>query len=145
MGARPPVPEITLCLDTNFVQALLQTQHVHHGHSINILVQYADAPISICPLVFSEALCIPEMTLPALHLFLEDFGIEVDWLIPEQVWIEAGLARAMHLRYRADSNSPKRLIADFVIGAHALVRGFGLCTFDPKGFRTAFPKLALIS
>ena len=137
--------EVTLCCDTNFLQALLQTDHVHHGRSIDVLVQHADVSISICPMVFSEALCIPEMTLPALHLFLEDFGIEVDWLIPEQVWIEAGLARATHLRYRADPNSPKRLIADFVIGAHALVRGFGLCTFDPKGFRTAFPKLALIS
>jgi predicted nucleic acid-binding protein len=144
MGARPPVPEVTLCLDTNFVQALLQTQHVHHGRSIDVLVQHADAPIRICPLVFSEALCIPEMTLSSLNLFLEDFGIEVDWLIPEEVWVEAGLARATHLRYRADPNSRKRLIADFVIGAHALVRGFKLCTFDPKGFRTAFPNLALI-
>ena len=137
--------EVTLCLDTNFVQALLQTQHIHHGRSIDVLVQHADAPICICPLVFSEALCIPEMTLSTLNLFLEDFGIEVDWLIPEQVWIEAGVARATHLQYRADLNSPKRLIADFVIGAHALVRGFRLCTFDPKGFRTAFSNLELIS
>lgn len=96
------MPEVTLYCGTNFLQALMQTDHVHHGRSIDVLVQHANASISICPMVFSETLCIPEMTLPALNLFLEDFGIEVDWLIPEQVWIEAGLARATHLRYRAN-------------------------------------------
>ncbi len=145
MGARSFVPEVTLCCDTNFLQALLQTDHVHHGRSVDVLVLHANAPIRICPLVFSEALCIPEITLSALNIFLEDFGIEVDWLLPEQVWIEAGLARATHLKYRADPNSHKRLIADFVIGAHAFIQGFTLLTFDPKGFRTAFPELVLIS
>ncbi len=136
--------EVTLALDTNFLQALLQSNHVHHGQAVDILVKYADVPIFICPMVFSEALCIPEITLPNLELYLKDFGIEIDWFFPEQVWKEAGLARAIHLQFRANLTTPKRVIADFLIGAHAQVRNFRLCTFDPKGFRTAFPNVVLI-
>ncbi len=136
--------EFTLALDTNFLQALFDSDHMHHAQAIDILVMYADTQIFVCPMVFSEALCIPQMTLTELDVGLEDFGIEVDWLMPEQVWKEAGLARAIFFQHRAVSTSPKRMIADFVIGAHALVRDYTLCTFDPKGFRSAFPNLKLL-
>jgi predicted nucleic acid-binding protein len=65
--------EFTLALDTNFLQALFQSNHVHHGKSVDVLVQYADAPVVICPMVFSEALCIPSMTLAQLELYLGTF------------------------------------------------------------------------
>jgi predicted nucleic acid-binding protein len=132
-----------LTLDTNFVQALLDSDHVHYGQAIDVLVNHADAKLTICPIVYCEALCIPNITSPELQVFLDDFGIEVDWKIPQQVWFEAGLARAAHLKFRSQGTN-KRFIADFLIGAYANFYNVSLCTFDPRGFRATFPQVLLL-
>ncbi len=134
--------EVVLALDTNFLQAILDSARIHHGNAIDVLVQYANAKLVICGMVFSEALCMPDISLSELELSLNDFAIEVEWYLSEQVWKEAGLARATQLRHR-NPNSSKRVIADFIIGAHANTQKYWLCTFDSKGFRMAFPSLVL--
>lgn len=135
---------VTLAFDTNFLQAFFQSNHLHHGQAIDLMVQHADSPIVLCPMVFSEALCIPDMTLAELQLICSDFGIAVDWQMPPEVWYQAGLARARRLKFQVMPTEPKRIIADFLIGSHALVRDYHLCTFNPKDFRTSLPNLRLL-
>jgi predicted nucleic acid-binding protein len=40
--------------------------------------------------------------------------------------------------------SGKRLLADFIIGSHALAQADRLMTLDPKRYRQDFPELKLI-
>ena len=39
----------------------------------------------------------------------------------------------------------ERVLPDFLIGAHAAIRGHALLTRDPKGYRTYFPSVELIT
>jgi predicted nucleic acid-binding protein len=37
------------------------------------------------------------------------------------------------------------VLPDFLIGAHAVVRGYSILTRDPKGYRGYFPSVELIT
>lgn len=62
--------------------------------------------------------------------------------IPEQAAPQAGWA---HRSYRMRGGTRDRTLPDFLIGAHAAVRGYALLTRDPSGFRTYFPDLDIIA
>lgn len=62
--------------------------------------------------------------------------------IPEQA---AALAGWAHREYRRRGGSRERTLPDFLIGAHAAVRGYMVLTRDPSGFRTYFPSLPIIA
>jgi predicted nucleic acid-binding protein len=132
-----------LTFDTNFIQALFQGFHVHHDIALGVLSENTGTIFTICPMVFCEALCIPQVTPAKLEAFLTELGIEVIWEMSPLIWHQAGLARAEHLQLRSKGEN-KRFIADFLIGAFADVNRYILCTFDPKGFRTAYPNLKLL-
>jgi predicted nucleic acid-binding protein len=48
-------------------------------------------------------------------------------------------------RRRHGEAGPRRTLADFVIGAHALQNGFRLLTLDDRIYRAAFPTLKIAS
>jgi predicted nucleic acid-binding protein len=63
----------------------------------------------------------------------------------EPVWRSAGRAfqsYAERLRKQRDSGT-RRILADFLIGAHALTRGYRLLTLDERLYQAAFPKLTI--
>jgi predicted nucleic acid-binding protein len=78
------------------------------------------------------------------HL-LADTYIHVDWDLDEEVWRVAGTANQAfsERRRRQNLGGPRRILADFLIGAHALVNGYTLLTLDQRHYRAAFPKLKL--
>jgi predicted nucleic acid-binding protein len=81
----------------------------------------------------------------SLDAFLDKVHIGVDWLLEEQIWREAASANAGYVaRRRKNFKYPRRIAADFLIGAHALVRGAELLTFDHRTFKTSFPNLKLL-
>ncbi|MCO6185067.1 type II toxin-antitoxin system VapC family toxin [Rhizobium sp. L1K21] len=47
--------------------------------------------------------------------------------------------------YRRAGGARNRVLPDFLIGAHAYLHGYALLTRDPKGYRTYFPDLELIT
>lgn len=57
----------------------------------------------------------------------------------------AFLAGRAHQRYRADGGTRVRTLPDFLIGAHAAVRGLTLITRDPRRYRRRFPILTLVA
>ncbi len=137
---------MTTAIDTNVVIALWD-----EDHSISMAAQLAlDAAFQrgglvIAAPVFAELLGAPGRTEDFLSSFLEDTGISVDWNLGEPIWRTAGRAfRAYADRRRKQREpGPRRILADFLIGAHALAHGHRLLTLDEKVYRMAFPGLTI--
>ena len=77
--------------------------------------------------------------------FFEDAGIAIDWHMSEAIWRAASRAfqgYAERRRKHRDSGT-RRILADFVIGAHAAVHSYRLLTTDVRLYRAAFPSLKI--
>jgi len=100
----------------------------------------------ISPFVFAELLAYPRATETFVHGFLEATGVVIDYKLEEKVWAEAGLRYARYAARRRQSTGegPRRILPDFLIGAHALVQAERLLTLEPKVYRQDFPELRLL-
>ena len=89
----------------------------------------------------------PKRTEAGLNEFLLDTSISVDWTLDERTWREAGRAYRGYVQRRrsGDGTLPRRILTDFLIGAHALVSQYALLTFDQRLYTAAFPKLTIVS
>jgi predicted nucleic acid-binding protein len=95
--------------------------------------------------VFTELVACPGRSEDFLESFFNDTGIAVDWNLAESTWRAAGRAfQAYAARKRHAASAPRRILADFVIGAHALEGGHQLLTLDDRLYRAAFPKLIVV-
>ena len=97
--------------------------------------------------VYAELLAAPGRDEDVIERFIHKTGIAVDWSIDERIWREAGRAYRNYVtvRRKQRETAPRRILADFVIGAHAMVRKHRLLTLDTKIYRSAFPSLDVIS
>jgi predicted nucleic acid-binding protein len=73
-------------------------------------------------------------------------GITVEFSLGEDVWRKAGEGFAAYARRRRTSQgvSPKRVLPDFLIAAHALLRADRLFTLDATRYQADFPDLDLV-
>jgi predicted nucleic acid-binding protein len=55
------------------------------------------------------------------------------------------LAGQTYRRYRSEGGAKSRVLADFIIGAHAAVSGVPLLTRNGRDFRRRFPTIKLIT
>ncbi len=96
--------------------------------------------------VFAELSAMP--TINELHVekLLREMNIAVDFDLGEDVWRLAatGFAAYAIRRRQSGGGSPKRLLADFVVAAHALLKADRLMTLDGSRYNVDFPKLPLI-
>lgn len=101
--------------------------------------------LSIYGAVYSELMASPRVTEDFIIEFCSDAGILIDWSSNEMIWKSAGRAYEQYARQRRrqGSGQPRRILADFLIGAHAFINGHSLLTLDTGIYRTAFPKLAI--
>lgn len=81
-----------------------------------------------------------------LDRFFHQMGIVVDWDVDEAMLRVAGRAFGMYNERRRAKHGEesRRLLTDFLIGAHAQVNGIAMLTRDKRLFRAAFPHLALL-
>ena len=97
--------------------------------------------------VYAELLAFPGRSEAFLDSFLKETGITVDWEMDEAIWRTADhvfQSRAARRRRHRDSG-PRRILADFLIGAHALRGGYRLLTLDSGLYKAAFPRLTVIT
>ena len=135
-------------LDTNVLQALFDHQHMHRqqvGLEIERL-QHLEVEFILCPVVYAECHGIPDFGRSSFLEFLANMGIQLNVEMPLEVWERAGEAHvAYHKRRKKEKLlEPKRVLPDFIIGAHALENGAALLTLDPSGYKVAFPALELL-
>lgn len=133
-------------LDTNVLVALWDDDDALNSAALAALDSaYERGGLVISGAVFAELMAFPKRTEDFLIAFLTDTQITVDWTSNETIWRKAGRAfRAYADRRRKQrSNGPRRILADFLIGAHAFENGHSLLTLDDAIYRSAFPRLKI--
>jgi predicted nucleic acid-binding protein len=137
---------VTVALDTNVLSALW-----NDNDAMNLVARKALDDVSgrealaMCGVVYAELIGAPGRTEAFLDRFCEEAGIAVEWELGEKIWRRAGVAfQGYATRRRKQSGAaPRRSLADFLIGAHALENGYKLLTLDGGMYRRAFPGLRL--
>ena len=145
MGPRP-ARAMTTAIDTNILVALWNEDDTLNTLARSALdAAFGRGSLVIAAPVFAELLAAPSRNGTFLDSFCRETGILVDWNLHEAVWRAAGQAFRNHVvRRRKQSDSgPRRILADFLIGAHAFQNGFPLLTLDDGLYRAAFPRLTI--
>jgi predicted nucleic acid-binding protein len=139
---------MTISIDANVLAALWKNADPTSAAAAKILGRvHRHETLVVSGPVYSELMAGPLRTEDALDEFFSEAGIAIDWRIGEDVWREAGRAYREYARRRKRSGdkSPRRILADFIIGAHAVVCGHALLTWDEDHYAAAFPQLKIIS
>lgn len=71
----------------------------------------------------------------------------MEWELSERICRTAGEALQSYAprRRKQKAAEPRRILADFLIGAHALVNSYRLLTLDAQIYQASFPRLAVTS
>ena len=106
----------------------------------------SEGALVICAPVYAELMAHPKVTQHLMDQFLATTRVEVDFDLDERVWRETARRFADYARRRRKSagGESRRLVVDFLIGAHASLHSDRLLTFDPHFYARDFPKLTLI-
>jgi predicted nucleic acid-binding protein len=133
-------------VDSNVLSALWSTEpsaprvwnELKNARSLGAIV--------ICAPVYVELCAHPVATRDLIDKFLAETSIAIEFSLDEEVWRKAaeGFGAYAARRRKASGSSPKRLLADFLIAAHALLRADRLFTLDPSRYRRDFPELRLM-
>lgn len=136
-----------IALDTNIIWPVLAGTEPVASILIPFLQTYnASDGFVVCGPVYAELLAGSGATVAALDAFLDGAGTAIDEVLPLALWQEAGLAYRAYAERRLASGGalPRRILADFIIGAHALHKATALMTINRDDFARLFPSLSLI-
>ena len=133
-------------IDTNVISALWSGEPASRGIAELLGRAKEQGGLVICAPVYVELLAYPHATKAFLDQFLATTRIVADFLLDEAVWQESGVAYAAYAQRRRQSKDgpSKRLLVDFVVGAHATLKADRLLTLDAARYRIAFPKLVMM-
>lgn len=139
---------MTTALDTNVIIALWDNDPLVSSRSRRALeIAFLHGGLVIAAPVFAELLAAPGRTEAFLNKFLQETTIVVDWELGEEVWRIAARAFQAYAERRRKQRDlgHRRILADFVIGAHAQVHGFRFLTRDERLYKAAFPQVKMAS
>lgn len=138
---------MTTAIDSNVIVALWNEDEAQNLTAKKALGEsQMQGRLVICAPVYAELMAAPERSEAFVDHFCEEAGIVVEWELEEKVWREAGKAfQGYALRRRKQKGAEaRRILTDFVIGAHALVNGYKLLTLDAGIYQTSFPRLGIV-
>jgi predicted nucleic acid-binding protein len=133
-------------LDSNVLSALWSTEPSALRVMEELKNSRAQGGIVVCAPVYVELAAHPTATRGFVDKFLRETGMAVEFVLDEPVWRKAAEGFAAYTRRRrlSGGSSPKRLLPDFLITAHALLRADRLFTLDPSRYQQDFPELRLL-
>ena len=103
-----------------------------------------EGALMICDVVYAElAGLFPGQA--ALEAFLRETGIQLKPSTPEMLWKAGELWRRFCVDRRRHSAVARRILADFLIGAHALLQTERLLTRDKDFYHSVFAGLRIAS
>jgi predicted nucleic acid-binding protein len=132
-------------LDSNILSAFWSNEPSAQRIEQELRDSRGQGGVVICAPVYAELMAHPLVSDGFVDKFLAETGIAVEFLLDEQIWRRAaeGFAAYAQRRRRSGGASPKRLLPDFVIAAHALLRADRLLTLDPSRYQQDFPQLRI--
>jgi predicted nucleic acid-binding protein len=137
-------------VDTNVLSAIWGRESNARELSRELAEARRAGSVVICGPVFAEAMACPGATEAFVRTFLEQTGVQAAFDLGEDVWTQSGrrFTRSAERKRRsvrqALKHEPKRVLADFIIGAHALLHADRLMTLDQRRYRKDFPELKLV-
>jgi len=137
---------MTTAIDTNIIIALWDKDETLSGAAQTALERaFSRGNLVVAAPVFAELIAAPGRSEGFVSSFLDDTGIAIDWDLGEPAWRSAGRAFQSYAeRHRKQRDSgTRRILADFLIGAHAHTRTYRLLTLDEGLYRAAFPTLTI--
>ena len=139
---------MTTAIDTNVFVALWDADPTAAVPARNALdAAYRRGNLIVAAPVFAELIAAPGRTEKFVDGFFEDTGIAIDWELGERIWRSAGNAFKAYAEQRRKHRDfgTRRILADFLIGAHASAHHYRLLTLDMHLYRAAFPALEIES
>jgi predicted nucleic acid-binding protein len=132
-------------VDTNVLSSIWSNEPSAAGLARHLAEAQRDGALLLSAFVYSEALAHPHATEAFVQRFLKESGIRVDYPLPQAVWSLAGGRFAQYAERRrvVTGVAPRRILADFLIGAHAVLQADRLMTLDAAFYARNFPELRL--
>jgi len=137
---------MTTAIDTNVIVALWANDPTLSLAAQTALeAAFRRGSLVVAAPVFAELIAAPERTEAFVSSLLEENGIVIDWNLNEPIWRAAGRAFQAYAERRRQQrdHGTRRILADFLIGAHAHIRGYRLLSLDQRLYRAAFPTLKI--
>lgn len=136
---------MTTSIDTNVISAIWSAEVSSPQLIAQLGAARASGAVLISPVVFAELHAYPGASEVFVRSFVERTDIMIDFKLSEGAWEEAGrrFSQYAESRRRSGGGSPRRLLPDFVIGAHALLQADSLLTLDADFYKLYFPELKL--
>lgn len=134
-----------ISIDTNIIAGIFAATPEGQRDAVTLQqLQQGGDELTLCGVVYTELCASPGLTRPQVDAFLAATGIVLDPLMPPAAWADAAdVNNAYHVRRRqGGAPGPKRVVPDFLIGAHALHRADRLMTRNSGDFND-FPTLTL--
>ena len=133
-------------VDTNVISALWSKEPASSGVERLLFDARQRGGLVISAPVYCELLAYPGASKSFVASFLDDTSVQVHYMLGETVWQAAGEAFSTYAQRRRKDGAghPKRLLVDFVVGAHALNVADRLLTLDVNRYMTSFPSLKMV-
>ena len=133
-------------LDSNILSAFWSNEPSAGRIEQELKNSRAQGSLVVCGPVYVELAAHPLVSPGFVDKFLAETGIAVEFMLDEPVWRKAaeGFAAYAERRRRSGSTSPKRLLPDFLIAAHAVLCADRLFTLDLTRYQQDFPLLRLV-
>ncbi len=126
-------------IDTNILLDILLPNETFYAAAAAALQNAsAEGSLVICDAAYAE-LCVHFRTQRECNAFLESSEIRVQALTSEALFLASRVWRT----YRQQGGKRTRILADFLIGAHATKQATQLLSRDRGFYRRLFPSLAL--
>jgi predicted nucleic acid-binding protein len=138
---------MTTAVDTNVIVALWDKDPSLSSAAQSALDEALErGGLVVAAPVFAELAACPGRAEAFLDAFFVETGITIDWSLSESIWRASGRAFQAYAerRRRQRGAGPRRILADFIIGAHASQKGYPLLTLDDRLYRAAFPSLEVL-
>ena len=133
-------------LDTNILSPIWSAAPAAATLAGQLYRARAEGALVISAPVFVELSAIPGLNVQTVRKALAETSIAIDFDLEEEVWMLAAASFAAYAirRRRSGGGWPKRLLPDFVIASHALLRADRLMTRDASRYSQDFPTLRLL-
>ena len=133
-------------IDTNVLSAIWSREAgaVELGRLLHQLSR--DGALIVSAPVWAELAAGPEVGVTLCTQLLRALGIRIEIELSRKTWDLAAEAFAAYAERRrsAGAGTPRRILADFLVGAHAIDKADRLITLDGRFYRSVFPGLALV-